>query len=109
MARGFEKIMMRASIVFDPEMGRRLNYARQKMKNAEGKPILQAELARLLGVSQATISKIETGKQTGTIINVGRIRAVLGKHFNFVLTGEGAENYKPYQPLTKARQHYVTD
>lgn len=69
--------------------------------------IRQGELARRLGVSQGMISKLETGKTQISHVRTGRFKSVLGKHFEYFLTGEGKEIYEKYRHVSIDRHGNV--
>ena len=86
-----DRIMDASTPVFDSERGVRLRYARHAMK------LKQSDLAKLLGVSQKTVSRLEIG-----LLDVGGFstllfRSVMGKHFGYVMFGTGKEKYESFR------------
>lgn len=59
----------------------------------------QAELGKLLGVSQSIISRLENGQMKHGDFNTGQLKTVLGLHFQYFLTGAGKENYEKYHQV----------
>lgn len=91
MSRSHEKYLINTAPIFDPERGVRLRYAARKMG------IDQIELGKRLGVSQPTISKMMKGKVRATHVKTGVFKTVLGRHFEYFLTGEGKEEYEKFR------------
>jgi transcriptional regulator with XRE-family HTH domain len=76
--------------IFDEEIGYRMSIARMRMR------MDQAELGRLLGVSQQVISKLEQGKirVPERPFNYARFHAIFGAMTSYILSGAGREKYE---------------
>lgn len=82
--------------IFDKEMGVRLTYARRKMR------MKQDDLARMLGISQDKVSRIECGSIKNGIVStltVSRFNAILGVHKNYVIMGAKHEEYERFRKI----------
>ena len=82
-----ERIEHRVIPLVDSNMGSRFRMVRQKMKMDQG------EIAELLGSNQKQISNLEIGRLEHAPFTLGRMRAVFGKNFHFILFGTGDANY----------------
>ena len=83
-----ERLALAVTPGWTRESGARLKTARMALL------IEQEELGRLLGLSQRTISLIETGhRDVVKTLTLARLQAVLGKHTGFVLIGSNADAY----------------
>lgn len=74
--------------MFGPEAGRRFELMRKK------RLLDQSQLAEKLGVSQQTISRIETGKlHVCDLLTFAKLRVVFEGDVHFILLGTGAERH----------------
>lgn len=75
-------------MLWDRERGQRMALIRMKLIKE------QKELARDLGVTQATISRLELGYlKVCESITVAGLKKAFDKHFGYVAFGSGAERY----------------
>lgn len=81
-----EKIEAHVCPTFDADKGARMEAVRMKMLMSQG------ELASLLGISQSIVSKLERGAVSQASFTLGRLRAVFGTYFHFILFGTGDAN-----------------
>lgn len=84
-------------LIFNEAMARRFRYARLKMKLTQGR------LAELLGVSQKTLSQIETGRTLVPNVSYQRFRSIMGKHLPYIIWDTGQENYEPISARSKIK------
>lgn len=83
--------------VFTPEMGKRLALARMKLN------LDQAQLAKLWGVSQQRVSKVELGRlDVIPELTVARFEAVMGKFSRFVLFGTDSDRFQNPGTIVRA-------
>lgn len=83
------------TVLWTPEMGRRMALVRMKMLKE------QKEVARDLGVTQSTISRIEIGHlRVSEGLTVAALKTLFDKHFGFIVYGTNPERYNA-QVITK--------
>lgn len=87
--RGYDSFLFQTTPVFNKEMGRRLMIARCKMK------LKQDELAKLLGVNQSEVSRIELNRIEVGNFTTGKLKEALGRHFDYVFHGTRRSEYEP--------------
>ena len=66
------------------EIGRRIRQLR-------GFDLNQGEFAKMLGISQAQLSKYERGENVPTLELLARLKALSGKSLDWIVDGETAE------------------
>lgn len=80
------------------KIGRRIKESRELKHYSQG------ELARLVGVSQPTISDWENGKTEPTVDNLRSLAVELDVCFEWMATGRGPRDYQP--GVQEPRQEY---
>lgn len=76
------------TILWTKDMGHRMAIARMK-RIAD-----QSEIAEALGVTQATLSKLETGKvRVCELVTIAKLRKVFEHEFNYIFFAKGAIRY----------------
>lgn len=86
-----ERVENRVAPLFSAEVGQRMQLVRMKML------LDQAQLGELLGTSQQQISKLERGHIEQAPFTLGRLRAVFGRNFHFILFGSDADAWNVRQ------------
>ena len=61
----------------------------RRIREIRGFDLTQGEFARILGISQAQLSKYELGQSTPTVEILLRLKKFSGKSIDWILTGEG--------------------
>lgn len=73
------------TILWTKDMGHRMALARMKRIQDQG------EVAMSLGVSQGTLSKLETGKiRVCELVTIAKLREVFAGEFNYIFFAKGA-------------------
>ncbi len=61
----------------------------RRIREIRGFDLTQGEFAKVLGISQAQLSKYELGQSTPTVELLLRLKKFSGKSIDWILTGEG--------------------
>jgi len=60
----------------------------RRIRAARGFDLTQAEMGRILGLTQAGVSKLERGERLPTLEVLLKVRAFCGKPIDWIITGE---------------------
>ncbi len=69
-----------------------------RIREIRGFDLTQAELGKILGITQAALSKLEKGQRLPTLEVLLKLRAFCGKSIDWMITGEESVPSPPGRP-----------
>jgi transcriptional regulator with XRE-family HTH domain len=69
----------------------------RRIREIRGFDLTQAEMGKMLGITQAALSKLEKGQRLPTLEVLLRLRALSGKSIDWIITSEESIPKLPQQ------------